>query len=83
MGMCKGCGQIFKTEDMKYNFCIDCQESNEDKIKEINLIVSGLAARTNTGRHRSNGVPQGPKVFRPSLKASVLSGNAFNEDEEA
>lgn len=35
MGMCKGCGQIFKTEDMKYNFCVDCQESNEDKIKEI------------------------------------------------
>lgn len=28
MGMCKGCGQIFKTEDMKYNFCIGCQDTN-------------------------------------------------------
>lgn len=40
MGMCKGCGQIFKTEDMKYNFCIDCQESYEDKIKEIENDIS-------------------------------------------
>lgn len=35
MGMCKGCGQIFKTEDMKYGFCIDCQKIHKDKILEI------------------------------------------------
>ncbi|MFY4810793.1 hypothetical protein ACOTWH_09235 [Aliarcobacter butzleri] len=40
MGMCKGCGQIFKTEDMKYGFCIDCQNSESFK-KEIELINSG------------------------------------------
>jgi|GEM_PF-4706957 len=29
MGMCKGCKQIFKTEVMKYNYCVDCQSSEE------------------------------------------------------
>ena len=35
MGMCKGCSQIFKTEDMLYNYCVDCQESHKNKILEI------------------------------------------------
>jgi|GEM_PF-2170231 len=29
MGMCRRCKQIFKTEDMKYNYCVDCQSSEE------------------------------------------------------
>jgi len=29
MGMCKGCQQIFKTEDMIIGFCKDCQSSQE------------------------------------------------------
>lgn len=40
MGMCKGCNQIFKTEDMIHNFCVNCQKTEEFK-KEINLIDSG------------------------------------------
>jgi len=27
--MCRGCKQIFKTEDMKYNYCVDYQSSEE------------------------------------------------------
>ena len=29
MGMCKGCGQIFKTEDMIHNFCTECQKTEK------------------------------------------------------
>ena len=37
MGMCKGCNQIFKTEEMTYSYCVDCQktESFNDEIKLI------------------------------------------------
>jgi len=29
MGICRGCKDIFKTEDMKYNYCVDCQSSQK------------------------------------------------------
>jgi len=37
--MCKGCKQIFKTEDMKYNYCVDCQ-SSEEFINQYQLMQS-------------------------------------------
>ena len=40
MGMCKGCGQIFKTEDMIHNFCIDCQKT-EKFTQQVESIQSG------------------------------------------
>lgn len=40
MGMCKGCNQIFKTEDMINNFCADCQNT-ENFATESKLIESG------------------------------------------
>lgn len=43
MGMCKGCGQIFKTEDMKYNFCTDCQTIHTDKIQEIENDINKIS----------------------------------------
>lgn len=40
MGMCRGCKQIFKTEDMIHNFCVDCQKT-EKFIQQEESIKSG------------------------------------------
>jgi len=39
MGMCRGCKQIFKTEDMIIGFCKNCQ-SSEEFINQYQLMQS-------------------------------------------
>lgn len=53
MGMCKGCKQIFKTEDMVYNFCVDCQKT-ESYTKELELINNGTRQKERTLVSRQN-----------------------------
>jgi len=53
MGICNGCKQIFKTEDMIHNFCIDCQKT-ESYVKELELINNGTRQKERTLISRQN-----------------------------
>lgn len=44
MGMCKNCGEVFKTEDMHQGFCQNCFGTESYK-KEIELINNGTRER--------------------------------------